>query len=220
VPEEKNKAKASRPPLTREAVFRQAVTMADADGITSLSMRKIAGALRVEAMSLYSHVKNKDEILDGMLEIVMSEVEPPVLGGDWKESMRARAHAAHQVLMKHPWAAMLLMSRINVGPVMLRYVDATLGCLREAGFSFAMADHAWNTLDSYTYGFTLQKLNFPFEPDEYAEVAEEFVPQLPMENHPYLLGLSTEVIEGRHDGVHELSFGLELLLGGLESLRE
>ncbi len=114
---------------------------------------------------------------------------------------------------------MLLMSRVNVGPVMLRYVDATLGCLLDAGFSYPLADHAWNAIDSYIYGFTVKSLNFPFEPDEYKDVAEEFMPQMPMEQYPHLLGLSLEVMEGRHDGVHDLSLGLELLLDGLESLR-
>ena len=171
-------------------------------------------------MSLYNHVKNKDDILDGIVDIVVSEIEVPIIGGDWKAAMRRRAESAHEVLMRHSWAAMLLMSRINVGPFMLRYVDATLGCLREGGFSFAMADYAWNTLDSYIYGFTLQKLNFPFEPDEYSDVAESFMPQLPSDQYPYLLGLSREVIEGRHDGLHDLAFGLEIVLDGLERLRD
>jgi AcrR family transcriptional regulator len=136
--------------------------LADAGGIEALSMRKLAADLGVEAMSLYNHVKNKDDILDGLVERVAAQIEVPKIGGDWKREMRKRASSAHKVLMHHRWAAMLLMSRVNIGPVMLRYVDATLGCLREAGFSHVMADHAWNTLDSYIYGFTLQALNFPF----------------------------------------------------------
>jgi hypothetical protein len=102
---------------------------------------------------------------------------------------------------------------------MLRYVNATLGCLVEAGFSYPAADHVWNTVDSYIYGFTLQKLNFPFAPDEYADAAEDFMPQLPMDEYPYLAGLAGEVMSGRHDGTHDLSFGLELLLEGFEPLR-
>ena len=208
-----------RSTLTREEVLTRAVHLADEAGIDALSMRNLARQVGVEAMSLYNHVKNKDDILDGMVDIVLGEIEVPVIGGDWKAAMRKRSHSAHEVLMRHPWAALLIMSRINIGPAALRYVDATIGCLKEAGFTLALADHAWNMLDSHIYGFTLQKLNFPFEPDEYAGAAEEFMPQLPMEQYPYLASLSTEVMEGRHDGLHDLAFGLELLLDGLERLR-
>lgn len=218
--EMKKKSASRRQPLTRDRVLARAVRLADKDGIDSLSMRKLAQALKVEAMSLYNHVKNKDDILDGMVEIVAVEIEAPAIGGDWRAAMRARAHSAHAVLMRHPWATMLLMSRANVGPVMLRYVDATLGCLREAGFSYAIADYAWNTIDAHIYGFTLQRLNFPFEPEEYADVAEEFMPQLDEKKFPYLAGLSHDVMAGNHDGVQDLGFGLELILEGLERMRE
>ena len=218
--EKKGKGRGRRAALSRDRVLEHAVRIADRDGISALSMRKIAQALRVEAMSLYNHVKNKDDILDGMVEIVVGEIEVPVAGGDWRVEMRKRATSAHAALMRHPWAAMLLMSRVNIGPLMLRYVDATLGCLLGAGFSVPLADHAWNSLDSYIYGFTLQALNFPFEPDEYKDAAEEFMPQVPMEQYPHLGGLSLEVMEGRHDGLHDLMFGLDLLLDGLEDLRQ
>ena len=103
---------------------------------------------------------------------------------------------------------------------MLRYVEATLGCLRAAGFSPALADHAWNAIDSHVYGFTLQELNFPVDPDEYAEVARQFVPRLPAEPHPHLHELSSHVIDGRHAGLHDVAFGLDLVLDGLERLLE
>jgi len=114
---------------------------------------------------------------------------------------------------------MLFVSRLNIGPNMLRYVDATIGCLREAGFSYAMADHAWNALDAYIYGFTLHKLNFPLAPSEYATAAKEFLPLIPAEQFPYLNGMSQEVIARRHDGMHDLDLGLELILEGLERMR-
>ena len=117
--------------------------------------------------------------------------------------MRRRATSAHEVLMRHPWATMLIVSRANIGPAMLRYVNATIGCLREAGFSYKMADHAWNAIDNHVYGFTLQKLNFPFKPEEYARMAKAFLPMIPPETHPYLNGLSQEVMSGRHDGLHD-----------------
>ncbi|MDF1755163.1 MAG: TetR/AcrR family transcriptional regulator C-terminal domain-containing protein [Verrucomicrobiales bacterium] len=206
-----------RRPLSRERVLQAAVRLADEVGIESLSMRKLGQELGVEAMSLYRHVANKDEILDGIVDIVAGEIELPALQGDWKAEMRRRANSAHHVLMSHPWATMLIVSRVNTGPAMLRYVDATIGCLREAGFTYALADHAWNAIDSHIYGFTLQKLNFPFAPEEYAEVAKAYIDQIPVEQYPYLNGMSREVIDGKHDGLQDFAFGLDLLLDGLES---
>lgn len=212
-------ASKSRAPLSQDSVLQTAIRFADANGIESLSMRKLGQLLGVEAMSLYNHVSNKDAILDGIVDLVASEIELPSREGDWKTAMRQRATSAHEVLLRHPWATMLIVSRANVGPAMLRYVDATIGCLVQAGFSYATADHAWNAIDSYVYGFTLQKLNFPFQPEEYAKVAQAYLPQIPADEYPYLNGLSQEVIAGRHDGLHDLQFGLTLILDGLESLR-
>ena len=210
-PRDKHKAA-----LSKERVLKTAVKFADKHGIESLSMRKLGQLLGVEAMSLYNHVSNKDGILDGIVDIVASEIEVPTIGGDWKKAMRRRAASAHEVLMRHPWATMLIVSRANVGPAMLRYVDSTIGCLVKAGFSYATADHAWNAIDSYVYGFTLQKINFPFKPEEYAKVAKAYLPQIPADQYPYLNGLSQEVIAGQHDGLHDLQFGLDLILDGLE----
>jgi AcrR family transcriptional regulator len=211
--------KRRRAPLTRERVLRRALRIADKQGLAALSMRKLAQELGVEAMSLYHHVKNKDDILDGLLEVVVGEIEVPAIGGDWREAMRRRASSAHDVLMAHPWATMLLMSRINVSPAMMRYIDATLGCLRESGFSFPNADYAWNAIDSYIYGYTLRQLNFPVEPDEYADAAAAYAPEISADAYPYMVGLSAEVIARRHDGVQSLAFGLDLILDGLERLR-
>ncbi len=213
------KKTARRTPLSRAKVLRAALQMADKGGIESLSMRKLAQALKVEAMSLYNHVANKEDILDGLVELVASDIDVPSIGGAWKAAMRQRATSAHAVLMRHRWATMLFVSRVNVGPKMLRYVDATIGCLREAGFSYPMADHAWNALDAYLYGFTLQKLNFPLDPSEYVSAAKQFLPLIPVEQFPYLNGMSQEVIAGRHDGLHQLEMGLELILDGLERVR-
>lgn len=208
----------TRTPLSRERVLLAAIRLADANGIDSISMRKLAGELGVKAMSLYNHVANKDELLDGMVEHVALELEIPTARGDWKLAMRKRAIAAHRVLLRHPWATMLIVSRANVGPAMLRYVDATIGCLRGAGFSVAMADHAWNAIDNHVYGFTLQMLNFPFEPEEYADAARGFLDMLPMEEYPHLHEMSLHVIDGRHDGLHDFEFGLDLILDGLQRL--
>lgn len=216
----KSRTKPKRPPLTRERVLHAAVAMADEAGLDALSMRRLGEVLGVEAMSLYKHVSNKEDILDGIVDIVAGEIEVPTCGGDWKQAMRRRAISAHRVLMRHPWAPLLMVSRANVGPNMLRYVDATIGCLREAGFSWPMADHAWNAIDSWVYGFTLQQLHFPFASDEYADAAEHFLPTLPAGAYPWLVGLSQELIAGRHDGRNHLELGLDLLLDGLDRLRE
>jgi AcrR family transcriptional regulator len=211
---------ARRTPLSREKVIRAALRLADENGIDALSMRKLAQALGVEAMSLYNHVAGKEDVLDGLVELVAGEIGVPPIGGGWKATLRARALTAHAVLMRHPWATLLIVSRLNVGPNMLHHVDATIGCLRDAGFSYPMADHAWNALDAYVYGFTLQKLNFPLDPSEYATAAKQFLPMIPVEQFPYLNGMSQEVIAGRHDGMHQLERGLDLILDGLERLRK
>ncbi len=215
----KKKQKTKRVGLSKERVLRAAIKFADKSGIDSLTMRSLGQVLGVEAMSLYNHVSDKDDILDGIVELVVGEIELPPIGRDWKKAMRKRAISAHEVLLRHPWATMLIVSRANVGPATLRYVNATIGCLVEAGFSYEAADHAWNSIDSFIYGFTLQKLNFPFEPEEYAAIAESFLPQIPVDEFPYLNGLSQEVSSGRHDGLHDLLFGLKLILEGLEKLR-
>lgn len=183
-------------------------------------MRKLAQELGVKAMSLYNHVKNKDDILDGIVDRVIGEIELPSFEVDWKTAMRQRANSAHKVLLRHPWATLEIVSRVNVGPANLRYVDATLGCLRKAGFSLEMADHAWNAIDSHIYGFTLQELNFPFEETAYAQAAEDYVAMIPAQQYPHLNQLTLHVMEGRYNGLHDFEFGLELILNGLEQYRE
>jgi AcrR family transcriptional regulator len=206
-------------PLSRERVLCAALRLADAEGIESLSMRKLAQELGVQAMSLYNHVANKDDMLDGIVDIVVSEIEVPSLETDWQTAMRRRATSAHGVLLRHPWATMPLVSRVNVGPAMLRYVNATLGCLCEAGFSLEMADHVWNAMDSHIYGFTLQELNFPFEAAEYSAAAAQGLALIPADKYPYLNRLTHDVIEGRYDGLHDFEFGLELILNSLDQFR-
>jgi AcrR family transcriptional regulator len=207
-------------PLSRDRVLQAALRLADTEGIESLSMRKLAQALGVQAMSLYNHVANKDDILDGIVDLVVAEIQVPDLTIDWKTAMRERSCSAYEVLSQHPWAIMALMSRINVGPAMLRYINATLGCLLEAGFSDEMADHAWNAIDSHIYGYTLQELNFPVEPSEYINTAGEYIDQIPPEKYPYMHRLTQYVMKGTHDGLHDFEFGLGLLLNGLDQLRD
>jgi AcrR family transcriptional regulator len=206
-------------PLSRERILIAAIHLADKGGLESLSMRKIAQELGVQAMSLYNHVANKDDLLDGIVDIVIGEIEVPDLGIDWQTAMRRWANSAHEVLLRHPWATMLIVSRINVGPAMLRYIDATLGCLCEAGFSFEMADRAWNAIDSHIYGFTLQELNFPIKTTEYVKTAKEYIPNIPADRYPYMNRLTHHIIDGNYDGIADFKFGLELILDGLDKLR-
>lgn len=206
-------------PLSRERVLNTALHLADEGGIESLSMRKLAQELGVQAMSLYNHVANKDDLLDGIVDMVVSEIEVPDLKVDWQTAMRRRAISAHAVLRRHPWATMPLVSRVNVGPAMLRYVDATLGCLCAAGFSIEMADQIWNSIDSHIYGFTLQELNFPFEATEYSTAAETGLAMIPVDKYPYLNRLTHLVMRGDYNGLHNFEFGLELILNGLERFR-
>jgi AcrR family transcriptional regulator len=207
-------------PLSRERVISAGVVFADTHGIHKLSMRRLAGAVGVEAMSLYNHVSNKDDLIDGMIDAVIGEITLPRPGNPWKDEMRARAESAHAVLMKHRWAAVTLLSRLTTGPNMIRYIDATIGCLREAGFPWSICDHAWNAMDNHIYGFSLQLLNMPYEPDEYSDAAAEFLAEFPTEQFPYFHELSSQVIEKTHSGVNELGFGLNLILEGLEKYRE
>lgn len=210
--------KSERLPLSRERILQTALRLADEGGLEAVSMRKLAEALGVKAMSLYNHVTNRDDLIDGIVDSVVSEIEVPKLSADWKTAMRRRAISAHEVLLRHPWATMPLVSRVNVEPAMLRYVDSTLGCLKEAGFSFEMADHAWNAIDSHVYGFTLQELNFPIEASDYSEIATDYLPQIPAEQYPYLNKLTQQVIQGNYDGLHDFEFGLDLILNGLDRL--
>lgn len=209
----------AREPLTKERILTAAFRRADEGGVESLSMRRLAAELGVQAMSLYNHVNNKDEILDGLVELVVREIEVPRLDDPWKQAMRSRANSAHKTLLRHPWAILTLMTRTNAGPAMLRYVNATLGCLRKAGFSYAIADRAWNVMDNHIYGYTLQEVHFPFETPQYAEAARDFLPRIQTKDYPYFTELATLIAERRYSGVHDFDFGLSLILDGLETYR-
>jgi AcrR family transcriptional regulator len=204
----------TREPLTRERVLRTAVALADRSGIESLTMRALGAELGVEAMSLYNHVPNKDAILDGITDIVVGDIHVPPTGTPWKQAMRERSMSAHETLLAHPWAAMLLMSRYNIGPGMTRYLDATLGRLREGGFTIEGALDAWNTLDSHLYGFTLQELNLPFDAEDAPTVSADVLPQISAEDFPHVAEVIGHVMsQGR---LEDFTFGLELILDGLE----
>ena len=208
--------------LTRERVLRAAIRLADRHGIESLSMRKLGHELGVEAMSLYNHVRNKVDMLDGMVDVVFSEIELPAKGVDWRTAMRKRAISARQALLRHPWAIGLMESRVQPGPATLRHHDAVLRNLRSAGFSIDMAAHAYSVLDSYIYGFTLNELSLPFDNSEkVAEVAGNILRESPTGEYPYLAEMAIDrVMKPGYDYGDEFEFGLDLILDGLGRLRE
>ncbi len=215
----------TRLPLSRERVLRAAIGLADAEGIDSLSMRRLGQALGVEAMSLYNHVRNKDEILDGIVDMVVSEFELPSPGDDWKASLRRTAISAHDVLVKHPWAASLMLSPARMSAARLRYMEGILGSLREGGFSPEMTHHAYHALDSHISGFTLWEVHFHFTPEEADEVASTFLGRLGPGEYPYLLEhagvhMRAEEAEPDPDDEGEFAFGLDLILDGLERQRD
>jgi AcrR family transcriptional regulator len=208
---------ASRAPLTRRRVLRAAVALADRGGVAALSMRKLAQELGVEAMSLYHHVANKDDILDGIVDVVFGEIELPAGEAGWEAAMRRRAVSAREALRRHPWATGLMESRRTPGPANIRHHDAVLGVLRNAGFPVELAAHAYSLLDSYIYGFALQEASLPFHtPEETAEVAQEIMSEFPADEYPHLAEIATEhVLQPGYDYGDEFLYGLDLILDGL-----
>ena len=211
----------ARVPLTRERVLEAAIALADEVGLAGLTMRKLAQQLGVEAMSLYNHVANKDDLLDGMVDLVFAEIGLPAPGVDWKAALRQRAMAARAVLERHRWAIGLMESRSQPGPANLRHHDEVLGCLREAGFSLTNAAHAYSVLDSYIYGFTLNKQSLPFDTaEEVAELGRRYLRELLGNQYPYLAEIIVEhAMKPGYDYADEFAFGLDLILDGLERVR-
>ena len=207
-----------RKPLSRDRVLRAAIVLADEGGIESVSMRKLGQVLRVEAMSLYKHVANKDDILDGIADLVTSEFEVPSVDADWMTAIRQSAISAHQVLRRHPWASGVIESRINVGPARLRFLDAVIGTLSAAGFTMPVAVQAVMALDSHTYGFVLQEAAWPFPVEDAPEMAATFERGLPPGDYPNLVAMA-EMVATTPDGVAvDFEFGLDLILDGLDRL--
>ena len=211
-----------RPPLSRERVLEAAIGLADAGGIESLSMRKLAGALGVEAMTLYYYVANKDEILSAIVDMVVSEFELPDPEADWKAAIRRTAISAFEVLQRHPWAASLMLHGTTVSTARLRYMDAILGSLRRGGFSADLTDHAYHALDSHIMGFTLWVVSMNLGTDEdLAKMAEQFLRELPIDDLPYLAEHIQQHMKPRDPNDEgDFAFGLDLILDGLERIRE
>jgi AcrR family transcriptional regulator len=208
-----------RPPVTRDQVLRAAVALADEGGIAGLSMRKLGEAVGVEAMSLYNHVASKADVIDGMIDIVFSEIALPPAGLDWRSALRQRAVSARETLRRHPWAIGLMESRTSPGPATLRHHDAVLGCLRRAGFSIELTAHAYSLLDSYIYGFALQEATLPFgTAQEAAPIARQILGTASAQQYPYLTELTVEhVLLPGYDYGDEFGIGLDVILDGLQA---
>ena len=214
----------TRNQLSRERVLRTAVEYADRHGLEALSIRKLADELGAGAMSLYHYVPNKTDLIDGMVDLVFAEIEPPSLDVDWRTAMRRRAVSTRDALNRHRWAVGHMEGRTTHGPSNLRLHDAVLGCLRAAGFSIEMTVHAYSVQDAYIYGFALQ------ETDMSSESADDFAAEAQRQMREYADLLAdfpnlVEVVGGHvakagYDYATEFLFGLDLILDGLERLRD
>jgi AcrR family transcriptional regulator len=209
-----------RRPLSRDRVLRAAMRLADEGGLESVSMRRLGQALRVEAMSLYKHVASKDDILDGIADLVTSDFEVPSSDVDWRTAVRRSAISAHEVLLRHPWASGLIESRRSAGPARLRFLDAVIGALSAGGFTMPTVTRAVMALDSHTYGFVLQEMAWPFDVETAREAATSFARGLPAGEYPNLLAMAELVTNAPHGVPVDFEFGLDLILDGLERLRD
>lgn len=215
-----------RPPLTKERIFQAAVDLADRDGLGALTMRRLGAELGVEAMSLYNHVPNKEDVLDGMVDLVVGEIDLASDGGDWKAAARSRILSARQVMLRHRWASGVIVSRRQPGPVMLKYMDSMGGIMRAGGFSVDLMHHAFHALGSRVLGFTQELYDDTGELEQTPEIQALMIRQMSHE-YPNIAALMEQVVHDAAsvvgtgcDDQFEFEFALDLILDGLERLRE
>ena len=205
----------ARIPLSRDRVLRAAVELADGSGVEALTMRRLGDELGFEAMSLYRHVANKQDLLDGMLDLVLAEWQLPGGDGDWTEAIRESAHSVHEALRRHRWAARLLMTGSHVRPARLRYMDCLLGSLRDAGFGADAAYHVYHLVDGYIFGFSLWEIAYTTVAID-SEVATKVMETIPWDEYPWLTEHRDQhMSDGPHRDVSAFEVGLDLLLDGL-----
>jgi AcrR family transcriptional regulator len=208
-----------RKPLSRDRILQAAVSIADAAGIESVTMRGLASQLQVEAMSLYNHVANKDDLLDGVLDLVASEIEEPDPGLDWRAATRHRAVSAHDALLRHPWASILWASRGHVGPARMRHLDGMLRGLREAGFSPGVLEIGFHTLENHIVGHALQLSSFPFDAEDLPAMSARYLEDFPEDDYPDLAAHIRHHMKATDGEANAFEFGLDAILDGLERTR-
>jgi AcrR family transcriptional regulator len=210
-----------RLPLTRDRILRAALELADEGGIESLTMRKLGQALGFEAMSLYNHVANKDDVFDGILDLVLAESEPPSPTGDWDAAIRTSAISVHEALRRHPWSCTLLMAPEHARPARARYMDSLLGRLREAGFSAETTYHAYHVLDGHIFGFSLWETSHTYTAEQVSTFKARFEQTITADAYPYLHEHAQQHFsEGTHREVRAFEFGLDLILDGLKKIHD
>ena len=210
----------SRTTLTRERVLSGAVELADEIGVEPLTIRKLADHLDTKPMTLYHHVAGKDAILDGMVDAVFAEIDPPPTDLPWHEAIRHRCVSAREVLRRHPWAVPLMESRTSPGPATLRHHDDVLGCLREGGLPMPLVAHAYAIIDAFVYGFAVQEASLPSgDAGELDEVAQQILEAMPADEYPNLVAFMAEhVMQPDYDFATSFEVGLDLVLDGIEHL--
>jgi AcrR family transcriptional regulator len=213
-----------RPPLSRDAVLARAVALADESGIDSVSMRNLAQVLGVVPMALYKHVANKEELLDGMVDVTVQEIDPVVPGTDWKTSVRHRILSARQALLRHPWASQVIKSRTAPTPHVLQYMDSLLGMFRDGGFSVDLTHHVMHALGSRMWGFTLDVFDSSERADP--QMQADLIDRLAGE-YPHIVEVALRASHDRKtvvgpgcDDQLEFEFALDLLLDGFERLHQ
>ena len=213
-----------RSPLTKERVLSTALALADQGGIESLSMRKLAQALDVVPMALYRHVANKDELLGGLVDVVVGEIDPPLEGAEWKTAIRARILSARRALLRHPWASRVMESRTEPTPTVLAYMDSMMGMFRAGGFSIDLVHHVLHAMGSRLMGFSQELFNDSTDVDPRAD-AEMF--RAMADRYPHIAELvevvmhdDASVVGAGCDDQFEFEFALDLMLDGLEKLRD
>jgi AcrR family transcriptional regulator len=208
-----------RLPLSRDRILRAALELVDDGGIDSLTMRKLGQALGFEAMSLYNHVANKDDVIDGILDLVLAEGELPSPSGDWDGAVRSSAVSVHAALRRHPWASAVVMAPGRLRPARLRYMDSLLGRIREAGFSAETTYHAYHVLDGHIFGFSLWEASHSYSDADASEMTAAFERTITADEYPYLREHGEQhFAEGPHHDVSAFEFGLDLILDGLKKI--
>jgi AcrR family transcriptional regulator len=206
-----------RSPLTRERILRAALELADRAGVEAVTMRRLGQELGFEAMSLYRHVANKDDLLDGMLDLVLAEWQLPDGDGDWTDAVRRSARSVHEALGRHPWAARLLTSGQRIRPARLRYMESLLGRLRDAGFDADRTYHVYHLLDGHIFGFSLWETAHTTTAADPKELLARFMHAIPWDEYPHLTEHRDQhLTDGPHREVRAFDVGLDLILAGLE----